>query len=245
MVVIVVLRPRARSRRRRPIGPLDCRRVPPEALDSQAQRPLAGSQVAILRAAPGASVDATVRRRVSTVSGQPGGTSRGARSREGRQDEQPLPGVSMRDLEPSGGLGGVLVGIVGASLGRPLDGDPVPPEHQQVEIELARPPASTRATPGESLQRLELAEERERARRRIGTGRHIHRHDRVVEIGLVGHAPRSGDVQRRDPAQADAGQTRQRVHGPGQGRRRVTDVRAETDIGAHPSFAHGRSRSSV
>ena len=58
------------------------------------------------------------------------------------------------------------------------------PEEQQVQVDLARAPALTLDPAHGSLQALERDEQRHRPRRRIGTGRHAQRDDRVEEVVL-------------------------------------------------------------
>ena len=73
----------------------------------------------------------------------------------------------MRHLEQLRGLGGIELGVDGTRGGRPLDGDPGSTEDQQVEVELARPPA-TAILPAElAFEALERREEVEGAGRRI------------------------------------------------------------------------------
>ena len=47
----------------------------------------------------------------------------GGKVRQRREHEEPLPSISMRHFQPTSGLIWVAPGIVGACLGRPLDGD--------------------------------------------------------------------------------------------------------------------------
>ena len=141
---------------------------------------------------------------LSTVSAPAGRHEPGREVGERRQHEQPRrrrPGAGTTSRR--GGLGRIGVGVDRARRRRPLDGDPVPAEDQQVEVELARPPA-TRGAGGRTSRSsvLERDEERERAGRRVRTGRDVEGDDGVAELGLVGDADRRGRVQPRHAAQA-------------------------------------------
>ena len=117
-----------------------------------------------------------------------------------REHEQPPRGVAMRDLEQPGRPGGIDVGIDGPRLRRPLDGEPGATEHQQVEVQLARPPSPPPLTAELALDVLEPGEELE-GRRSPDPGRagHVERDDRVAEVGLVGVAPRCRAYSRETP----------------------------------------------
>ena len=70
------------------------------ATDAGRHDRLTASHSPTTRTASGGSIAAMRRRRVSTVSCQPGGTSRGRQVGQRREHEQPLPEVAVRDLEP-------------------------------------------------------------------------------------------------------------------------------------------------
>ncbi len=95
---------------------------------------------------------------VATVSPQPGGTSPGARSDSGASTN------SRRCASTCGTTSGSRA--FGGSSDRPASGprnvDPVPPEDQQVEVHLARPPALALLPPELPLQALERDQERRR-----------------------------------------------------------------------------------
>lgn len=113
----------------------------------------------------------------------------------------------------------------------PLHPDAGPPEQEQVEVELAGPPAGAVATAERPLEPLQGDEQGERAGRGVGAGRDVERHDRVAELRLVGHADGFGDVEARDPGQSHAGQGREGANRRGEGRGGVSDVRPEADVG--------------
>ncbi len=77
----------------------------------------------------------------STVSPQPGGTSRGARSASGASTKSRSPGLGMGHLQELHRLAGSVSASIERRLCRPFDREPRAAEHQQVEIELARAPA--------------------------------------------------------------------------------------------------------
>ena len=87
---------------------------------------------------------------------------------QGRQHEQPLPEVAMRDLEQPGGLRRIVRRVERAGLGRPLLADPLAAVDEQVDVQLARTPTPTGASTGLALQVLEGRQQVERgeARRR-------------------------------------------------------------------------------
>ena len=115
------------------------------------------------------------------------------------------------------------------------------PEDQQVEIELARPPALARPTPELALELLSADRSATAPRSRIRSGRDVERDHGVAELGLVGDADRLGRVQARDPAQARAGERGERPDRLGQRRLGIADVRAEADVGADRRFGHASS----
>ena len=145
----------------------------------------------------------------------------------------------MRHLEQLRGLGGIELGVDGTRRGRPLDGDPGSTEDQQVEVELARSPATAIAPAELALEALERREEVEGAGRRIRTGRRVEGHDRVAELGLVDDADRLGGVQARHGTEADGGQRRERANRRDEGGLGIADVRAEADVRADATVGHG------
>ena len=213
----------------------------PEA-GSRTQAPGSACQRAIRRTASAASVAATRRRRVSTVSPQPGGTSRGARSASGASTNSRSPasrcGTSRRRA--------AFAGSASASIERALGGRSTAircrPKTSRSRSSSRGPQRPRRRRPARRSSFLSSAEQRERAGRRIRAGRHVHRHDRVLEVGLVGDAPRCGDVEGRHAAHPHARQAGERIDRPGQRRRGVAHVRAQADVGAD---ATGRVRSLI
>ena len=117
------------------------------------------------RPAPPAPLPAAA---VATVSPQPGGTRPGARSESGASTNSRLPRLD------DAGRPAAAAALAGSSLrpaGRPLDVDPVPPEHQQVEVDLARAPSLARLPPERPLELLERDEQRGGAGGRVRPGR--------------------------------------------------------------------------
>ena len=74
---------------------------------------------------------------------------------------------------------GRLLWIRGPGLLRSLDGDPMATEDEQVEIELARPPAFAVAAPERPLELLQGDEEGQRPGNRIGSPSHVESHATV------------------------------------------------------------------
>ena len=152
-------RPRAGRRRGRDGAPDPLPRLEAGTADS-AWRPIAQERPAARPRSPprgrrsAARRLPTRRRRVSTVSSQPGGTSPGARSASGASTNSRSPAARMRDLQQPDRPGGVVVRGERAGLGRPLDRQ-VTPEHEQVEVEHARPPARPGGATGGAFQPLE------------------------------------------------------------------------------------------
>jgi len=145
----------------------------------------------------------------------------------------------VRDLEELRGLGRLGVRIDGAGIGRPLDSDPRPAEHQEIEIELPRAPASSPAPTERPLEVLESRHEPEGAGGRIRAGRHVECHDRVPELWLVRVADRIGRIQPGHTTQVRVGEACKRRHSGSQRRLGVTDIRSQADVGSNASVGHG------
>jgi len=105
-----------------------------------------------------------------------------------RQDEQPLARLAVRDLEEPGRLRRVQLGVDGSGGRRSIDRQPRPTEDEEIEVELARPPALALTSPERALDRLEGNEEGRGTGRRVGAGRHVECGDRVPELRLVDDA---------------------------------------------------------
>jgi hypothetical protein len=129
------------------------------------------------------------------------------------------------DEEPVG-----LAPIERQALGRPIQGQPRAAEHEQVEVELARPPALPIASAERPLELLEGDQESRRPRRRIGPGGDVKGDDRVAERGLVDDPDRRRDVQPRHRVEPCPGQGRQRTDAGGERRGGGADVCPETDV---------------
>ena len=113
---------------------------------------------------------------------------------------------------------------------RPLDREPVAAEDQEVEVELARPPALPLAPAELALEVLQRDEQVHGAGRGVRARRDVERDDGVQEVGLVGDTDGRRAVEARDAAEASAGQGAKRRHGVGQRPARVADVRPEPDV---------------
>ena len=148
--------------------------------------------------------DLAARAAVATVSPQPGGASPGARSASGASTNSRFRASTCGHHERQRGLRRVLA----PARRRPLDVDPVAPEHEQVEVDLARAPALARLPPERPLQALERDEQRRGAGRRVGAGRHVER-----------DAPRCGTRagRRRRRARWRTAARRRAAATPGQG----------------------------
>ena len=146
------------------------------------------------------------------------------------KDEQALGGLGMGDDQQASRLDGVGVGILGAPRFRPVDCQPGAAEDQQVEVELAWPPAPARLAAERPLDRLQADQQDRGPDLRIGTGRDVEGGDRVAELRLVGDPDRIGRVQPRDGDQARTGQGGQGMDGGTQRLGGVTQVGAEADI---------------
>ena len=129
--------------------------------------------------------------RVSTVVPQPGGTRPGARSASGARTNRRVAAAACGTSRCLAAFAGSVVGVDRAGVGWSFDRDARPPEHQEVELELARTPAPPMPPAELALQVLEPGEEVEGAGRGIRAGRHVEGDGRVVEVGLVGDADRA------------------------------------------------------
>ena len=136
--------------------------------------------------------------------------------RERRQDEQALAHRWVRDLEQARRGARVDACRRGPALGWALDADALPAEHEQVEVELARPPAIPLAAAERPLDPLERHEQGDGADLGVGAGRRVERHDRVQEVRLVGDADGLRSIEARDASEMRAWQGGQRRHGGGQ-----------------------------
>ena len=123
-----------------------------------------------------------------------------------------------------------LAGIEREACRRSLEREPGPPEHQQVEVELARTPALALLAPERPLELLEGDEQRGGTRRRIRTGRDVERNDGIPERRLVDDADGLGGVQPRHGPEARAGQGCERPDAALQRRRRIAEVGPQPDV---------------
>jgi hypothetical protein len=155
----------------------------------------------------------------------------GSQVGERREDEEPLPRLWVRHFEEPGDL----VRIRRPALRWAVDREPRSAEYEEVEIELARTPAPPPLPPERALERLQGSEQGLRAGLRVGPGRHVQGDDRVVELGLIGHADGCRQVQPGYAAQPRPRQRCQRADRRLERPRRIAHVRPEADVGTNPS----------
>lgn len=113
-------------------------------------------------------------------------------------------------------------------------------EDQEVEVELARSPATAASTTRGSLEGLEAAEQRKgRFRRVVGPTHDVEANGAVAELRLVRDPPGRRGVQAGDAADRSARERIQRDDCLSERPRGVAEVRPEADVGADPSrLAH-------
>ncbi len=151
----------------------------------------------------------------------------------------------MRDLEEAGSGARIELRGERRPLWGPFDGESVPAEEQQIEVQLAGTPAPARSSAEIALEALERHQQVRRASRRIWTAGDIQRHDRIQEVGLIHDADRLRPVEARDASQMRAGQIPERSDGVRQRRARVTDVGAEPDVCPYRAAHHHLDRSRI
>ena len=113
-----------------------------------------------------------------------------------------------------------LRGVVAPARRRPLDLDRGVPEQEDVEVDLARPPALALLAAEGALDALEGDQQRRGTGRRVGPGRHVDRDDRVAELGLVDDADGLRRIEPRDRDELGVRAARR-----GRGRRRPASRR--------------------
>ena len=118
--------------------------------------------------------------------------------------------------------------------GGALERQPRPTEHEEVEVELARPPALSILAPERSLELLQGDEESRRAGCRIRPRRDVEGDDGVAERGLVDDADGLGRVEPRDRAEADTRQGLKGADARASVSSAVADVCTEADVGPDP-----------
>jgi hypothetical protein len=156
----------------------------------------------------------------------PWGDEPGGHVRERGEDEQPLGGLGMWDDEEAPGL----ARVEGQPCGRPIKGQAGPAEHEQIEVELARPPALALLSTECPLELLQGDQQGRGTGRRLRAGGDVDRDDRVAERRLVGYADRGSDVQARDRVGPKAWEGGKGPHRPSDRRRRIVQVRSESDV---------------
>jgi hypothetical protein len=140
----------------------------------------------------------------------------------------------MRDLEEARRGARVDGGRERHAIRRPFDGEPMAAEHEEVEVELARPPALSLAAAGFALECLQCDEEIRGTDRGIRPRRDVEGCDRIQEVRLVRDADGFRAVQPGHATEASAGQSAERHDGVGQRSTRVTDVGPEPDVRPNP-----------
>ena len=126
---------------------------------------------------------------------------------------------------------------------RTIDGHAVTSEGEQVEVELARTPASAFLPPERSLDRLQRHQEGQRAGLRVRTGRHVQGDDRISELRLVSDADRGRGVEARDAVESSARQRGEAANARLQRRLRPAYVRPQPDVGPDSPAQRNASRS--
>ena len=91
----------------------------------------------------------------------------------------------MRDHEQLSRLVRIRLGVERPGVVGALHAESRPTEDEEIEVELARAPATAPLATERALQALEPGQQVEGAARRVRAGRDIERDDRVMEIGLV------------------------------------------------------------
>lgn len=114
-----------------------------------------------------------------------------------------------------------------------LDVDPVTPEDEQVDVQLAGAPALALAPPERALKVLERDEQRQRAGFGIGPARDVDRHGRVAEVRLVDDTDGRRCIEPRDAAEPGTRQGREGMNPRGDRLGRVADIRPEPDVRAN------------
>ena len=107
-----------------------------------------------------------------------------------RQQPFPMPfgGVAMRHLEEPIGLAAIQSGVDRTAGRRAIEREPMTPEQEQVEIDLARAPARARATAELAFDALEGDQQIRRGDVWGSRGRDVQGDDCIAELGLVGDA---------------------------------------------------------
>lgn len=150
--------------------------------------------------------------------------------REWREDEEPVTHRRVRHLEESRRGGRIGGRGERRCLRRAVDRQSGAPEHEQVEVELTRSPATACAPAELAFESLQLDEQACGPGGRIGTGGDIEGNHGVEEVGLVDHADGLGSIEPGDVTEARAGQGVEGSNGIGQRPLRVADIRPEPDV---------------
>ena len=156
------------------------------------------------------------------------------------EDEEPLAQVAMWDLEPLRRLRLIEVRVDRARIRRPVDIDALTAVDQQVEVDLARPPAGAGLAAFDPFDPLQIGQQGERIGRGVGRAApDVERGNRIPELRLVGEPPWGGRVETRHGSNAGTRQIVEGGDGVGQAAGGVAQVRAETDVGTDdPAAAH-------
>ena len=147
-----------------------------------------------------------------------------------RQHEQAALHRWMRDFEEASSRGRNGGGGERRGLRWAVDRQAGVAEDQQVEVELARAPATPGLAAEFALETLQVDEQARCPRRGVNAGGHVQGDDGVQEVGLVDDTDGIGPIEAGDATEARTGQGAERRQGVGQRSARVADVRPEPDV---------------
>ena len=153
---------------------------------------------------------------------------------EWRQDEEAFGRRWVRDLEQAARFRRIDGGVTRASCSGAIDRQPGPPEDEQVEVELARPPATSRLAAKGDLEALEGDQQERRTGGEIGSRGEIERDRGVPELRLIRVADRSGGIEPRDGHESRIRQRRESMNCGGQGPGRVPEIGPQAHVGSNP-----------
>lgn len=109
------------------------------------------------------------------------------------------------------------------------------PEHEQVQVELARPPALALLPAERSLELLEGDEQGDGARLGVVAARDVEGGRGIPELGLIDEPDGFCRVESRHPRQPGAREPGERVDAGSKARRAVPEIGPEPDVRPHPS----------
>ena len=180
---------------------------------------------------------ACFRRVVSTEQPQPGGTSPGAMSASGARTNSRIAAAGCGTSRSRGAFEASTPASTDRAPSARSTDDPVPPEDQQIEVDLSRPPATPRLAAEAALESFQLSRTSSAPVAGPASGRNVEGCDSVPELGLIrshGAVAYSRDTLRRlIPGAASASTA------VGKRRLGVPQVGPEADIGANTFGGHG------